>query len=210
MILHAVGVVASIISLFLMRYFGRRPIFISGTSVAAFCMFAVAIISTAAPGNRSALRAAVAFVMFYEASYSFSIGPCSWTVASEIPSNRLRSQTMGVAMGINFLAGRLVTFTLPYFFNPQHLGWVPKIGFLWGPVNLCFPINQTNSRILTLWLVLFLPETKGRTLEEMDELFGNKVRAWNFKSYQLVGLNNTIEVQQKLHEKVQVENRECG
>jgi len=103
-------------------------------------------------------------VNIYLGAYSYSIGPIAWVAAGEIPSNRLRSMTLGLAMSITFLFAWLTTFTLPYFFNPQHLGWGPKIGWIWGPVNL----------ILLIWLIFFLPETKHRTLEECNFLLKTK------------------------------------
>jgi len=157
-VLQVVAVVMATVGLFLNRIFGRRTLFISGASITTATMFIVAIIWTAGGSNHTAIqgRAIVAMVNIYLGAYSYSIGPIAWVAAGEIPSNRLRSMTLGLAMSITFLFAWLTTFTLPYFFNPQHLGWGPKIGWIWGPVNL----------IMLIWLIFFLPETKHRTLEE--------------------------------------------
>jgi sugar porter (SP) family MFS transporter len=159
-VLQCVAVIAASIGLVLNKFLGRRTLFISGATITTITMFLVAIIWTAGGSDHTAAqgKAIVAMVNIYLAGYSYSIGPIAWVSAGEIPSNRLRSVTLGLAMGITFLFAWLTTFTLPYFFNPQHLGWGPKIGWIWGPVNL----------IMLIWLIFFLPETKGRSLEESN------------------------------------------
>jgi sugar porter (SP) family MFS transporter len=156
--LQVVAVGMAAIGLVLNRLYGRRTLFISGASITCATLFIVAIIWTAGGNTHSAAqgKAMVAMVNIYLGAYSYSIGPIAWVAAGEIPSNRLRSLTLGLAMSITFLFAWLTTFTLPYFFNPQHLGWGPKIGWIWGPVNL----------IMLIWVIFFLPETKHRTLEE--------------------------------------------
>jgi hypothetical protein len=59
----------------------------------------------------------------------------------------------------------LTTFTAPYFINPAELGWGPKYGWIW--FASCF--------VTALWAFMFLPETKDRTLEEIDEMVSPRV-----------------------------------
>lgn len=49
-----------------------------------------------------------------------------------------------------------------------------KYGYLWAGSNV----------LCMLFFFFFMPELKGRTLEEIDELFANKVPPWKFKTYQ--------------------------
>jgi len=188
-ILKCVAVVSSVAGIFLVRYVDRRHLFMTAIGTACICMFVCAISYTVSQSATSG-KVIIGFVMIFEASYSFGIGPVSWAAASEMPSQRLRSTTMSIAMGVNFLLSWLVTFTLPYFFNPQHLGWGAKIGWLFGPANA----------IVFVWILFFLPETRNRPLEDIDEMFANKVPTWKFKRYEVVGLANAQEVQEKLYE----------
>jgi Sugar (and other) transporter len=162
-VLQCVAVIMAGVGMVLNRYFGRRTLFISGASITCATLFIVAIIWTAGGSVHTPVqgRAIVAMVNIYLGAYSYSIGPIAWVTAGEIPGNRLRSLTLGLAMSITFFFAWLTTFTIPYFFNPQHLGWGPKIGWIWGPVNL----------IMLLWVIFFLPETKGRSLEDCITLF---------------------------------------
>ena len=74
---------------------------------------------------------------------------------------------------MNFLGNWLGTFTAPYFINPASLGWSAKYGYIWAGSNF----------ILLVFTWFFLPETKDRTLEEVHEMFENKVPARKFKTY---------------------------
>jgi nitrate/nitrite transporter NarK len=81
-------------------------------------------------------------------------------VAGEIPSQRLRSYTFGLAAAAGFLGAWLITFTAPYFINPVALNWGPRYGYIWFP----------SCIISAVWVYFYLPEVKGRTLEEIDAM----------------------------------------
>lgn len=88
------------------------------------------------------------------------VAPYAWLVGGEIPSQRLRSYTFGLAAAVGFFMAWLTQFTAPYFINPASLNWGPRYGYIWFP-----------SAILTaVWVFWFLPEVKGRRLEEVDEM----------------------------------------
>lgn len=88
------------------------------------------------------------------------IATYAWLAGGEIPSQRLRSYTFGFAAAIGFFAAWLTTFTAPYFINPDALNWGPKYGYIWFPSGI----------VAAVWVWFFLPELKGRTLEEIDEM----------------------------------------
>ncbi len=92
------------------------------------------------------------------------IASYAWLAGGEIPSQRLRSYTFGLAAAIGFLGAWITTFTAPYFINPESLNWGPRYGYIWFP----------SCVIAALWVFIFLPETKGRTLEEIDEMVRNE------------------------------------
>jgi len=108
------------------------------------------------------------------------IATYAWLAGGEIPSQRLRSYTFGLAAAVGFLGAWVTTFTAPYFINPESLNWGPRYGFIWFP----------SCIVAAVWIFFFLPETKGRTLEEIDEMFDMGVSARKFKGYQCVGIEN--------------------
>lgn len=158
-----------------MRFFGRRPLLLVSSVVSALTMFGMGIAhdkgTPFAPGTGKAL---VALSIIFTWVYGFGQGPVLWAITSETPSQRLRSQTIGIANGLNFVFGWLCSFCTPYFLNPTALNWGAKYGYIWGGSNLA----------LAIWVFFFVPETKGRSLEQLDELFENRVPTWKFPSYQ--------------------------
>ncbi|KAK1779073.1 hypothetical protein QBC45DRAFT_442207 [Copromyces sp. CBS 386.78] len=85
----------------------------------------------------------------------------------------LMAKTVGTEAGINAFFGWMVSFFSPYFINSDKLNWGPTYGYIWGGSNL----------ILAVWTWVFVPETKGRSLEQLDELFEKRVGARQFSSF---------------------------
>lgn len=99
-------------------------------------------------------------------------------MGGELPNNQLRPFTYGLATALNFVGNWLGTFTAPYFINPAKLGWSAKYGYIWFGTNT----------LLVIFTLLFIPETRDRTLEEIHEMFENKVPTHKFKKYVCVGV----------------------
>ena len=95
-------------------------------------------------------------------------------MVSEIASLRLRARTQGLANIVLAVVQWLIGFIFPYMFNPDKANMGGKEGFIFG--GLSFPC------ILFLWF--YQPETRGRTYEELDEMFMAEVPARQFKKYQ--------------------------
>lgn len=107
------------------------------------------------------------------------ISTYAWLSGGELPTQRLRSHTFGLAASAGFVGAWLTTFTAPYFINPQSMNWGPRYGFIWAP----------SCAIAAAWVFFFLPEVKNRTLEEIDEMFEARLGARNFASYRCVGID---------------------
>ena len=97
-------------------------------------------------------------------------------MGGELPSQRLRSYTFGVATGISFLGAWLATFTAPYFINPSALNWGPKYGYIWFP----------SGMLAALFVYFYIPEVKDRSLEEIDEMFEARLPAKKFRGYKCI------------------------
>ncbi|KAK0636105.1 general substrate transporter [Bombardia bombarda] len=157
-----------------MRVWGRRELLVSCSIISSVMMFAIAIVYTVlGRESASAGKALVGLSIVYTWIYGLGQGPVLWALSTEMPSQRLRSQTVGTASGINFIFGWLTSFFTPYFINPDKMNWGPKYGYIWGASNLA----------LAVWAFLFVPETKGRSLEQLDELFEKGVGARKFSSF---------------------------
>jgi len=179
-ILQLCGLIGALMAPFVARMLGRKTILIFGFSVTTTTMFIVAILSTLSiHTNPDAGKSLVAMVCIYEWAYALTVGPLAWVVAGEIPSNRLRSMTFGFGMAIGFIFAWLTTFTTPYFINATALNLGGKVAWIWAPSNL----------VTLVFIIFFLPDTKGFSLEELDELFINKIPARKFSTYKIHGID---------------------
>ena len=105
----------------------------------------------------SAMLAAFLALVFF---YSFGPGVCVWLVLSELMPTRIRANGMSIALFSNqFVAWGLASAFLPL---------ANACGF--GALFLCFALFG----ILYFVTVLFIPETKGKTLEEIETLFDRR------------------------------------
>lgn len=123
------------------------------------------------------LKLIVAMSLLYLLAYNGMISSYAWVSGGELPSQRMRSYSFGLAAAGGFLGAWLATFTAPYFINPASLGWGPKYGWIWVPSCL----------IAAVFIFFFLPEVHGRTLEEIDEMFHARLPARKFRKYVCTG-----------------------
>lgn len=124
------------------------------------------------------IRCVLPFLSSYWCSQN--VAPQAYLVGGEIPNNQLRPFTYGIGTAVNFLGVWLCTFTAPYFINPAKLGWAAKYGYIWFGSNV----------VAAIFVLVFVPETRDRTLEEIHEMFEAKLRVGQFKSYVCVGVEN--------------------
>uniref|UniRef100_A0A8H7KBM5 Major facilitator superfamily (MFS) profile domain-containing protein n=1 Tax=Bionectria ochroleuca TaxID=29856 RepID=A0A8H7KBM5_BIOOC len=109
--------------------------------------------STAAGG-----KAATAMIMIYSVFWSFGLNGIPWIVSAEIFPGALRNLTGTWAALCQWLVQFVLTKALPYIFASFNYGtW-----FFFA----CWML------LATIWAFFFLPETKGKTLEEFDIIFG--------------------------------------
>ncbi|KAG0650400.1 Major facilitator-type transporter ecdD [Hyphodiscus hymeniophilus] len=171
------GLAGVIFSLSFTRYVDRRTVMIIGCSACALCQLCMAIVWTVTPGSVVAGKCVVAFIALFTFFY-VAYSPTAWLVGGELPNNQLRPFTYGLATALNFVGNWLGTFTAPYFINPAKLGWSAKYGYIWFGTNA----------LLVIFTILFVPETRDRTLEEVHEMFENKVPTHKFKTYVCTGV----------------------
>ena len=73
------------------------------------------------------------------------IAAYAWLSGGEIPSQRLRSYTFGVAAAVGFAGAWLATFTAPYFINPDSLNWGPEYSTSHPITIIPYPPPHTNT-----------------------------------------------------------------
>ncbi|KAK8016585.1 hypothetical protein PG993_014774 [Apiospora rasikravindrae] len=174
------------------RLCGRRAILMFGAVVQALAMLGMAVGPTTAmaQSNQDAVRGSViAFTGLYMFAYNAFVGNASYPAATEMVSTRLRAWTVGSATSLGYLLAWLTGFCSPYFINPENLNWGAKYAYIWAASNL----------FCLVFFYLCVPETKNRTLEEIDELFANQVSVRNFKKYETTILDKAMRTVQEQH-----------
>ncbi|KAL4805907.1 general substrate transporter [Aspergillus unguis] len=163
---------------------GRRAILILGAIACGLCQLGSAIAATVSPESYATGQALVALTALFMFFYNGCVGAASYPVATELVSSRLRAWTVGSATSLGYLLAWLTNFCTPYFINPENLNWGAKYGYIWAGSNA----------VCVVFFYFFIPEMKGRSLEELDEIFAARVPARKFKKFQcLIGEAARIE-----------------
>ncbi|KAF8440307.1 sugar transporter [Boletus edulis BED1] len=164
----AVGPVANLFFIaFILDWIGRKkPLIVGAGSFVVLYSILAALVASFPPGeaqNLSAQKAAIATIFLMSIMFSLSFGPVSWVLASEVFPTRTRSIGTSVATCANWLFNVLISETSPI--GMANVGW---------KFYLLFVFLNAVDLIL---IVIFFPETKGKSLEEMGVVFGDEVDA---------------------------------
>ena len=153
-----VNVLMTIVSMRLIDRVGRRPLLLVGISGMVVTLGVLGLIFHVSGHTGALAWLAVISMMVYVASFAISLGPIFWLLISEIYPLKIRSSTEGLAATFNWGSNLLVTLT--FLTLVQALG-ASRTFWLYG----LFAIAA--------WLFSYyrVPETKGRTLEEIEEFW---------------------------------------
>ncbi|KAE8415273.1 MFS general substrate transporter [Aspergillus pseudocaelatus] len=161
----------NIISWWLIDRVGRHPVTFWPLFVQMVFLFIIG--GRATQDSSKALTGAIVFLLLWCFVFNIGLAAMAYTIASEVPTARLRIKTVSIGLAAQNAFFVMWAFVLPYLFNPDKLNLGDKISFIYaGLTVLCL-----------VYLYFFLPETGGRTYEELDELFMKKVPAREFKGY---------------------------
>lgn len=95
-------------------------------------------------------------------------------VAGEVSAVRLRAKSMAIGFGFNYFFSTVWNVAIPYLYNIDEANLGGKIGWIFAGMG-AIALVTIHSEI---------PETKGRSFEELDEMFNEKVRTRAFRKYQ--------------------------
>jgi MFS transporter, SP family, xylose:H+ symportor len=159
-IVGAVNLTFTVVAILTVDRFGRRPLQIIGALVMAVSM---GTLGTAFwLGGRGML--ALIAMLVYTAGFAVSWGPVTWVLLSEIFPNQIRGKAMALAVAVQWIANYLVSWTFPILDNNPYLVSHFKHGFAYW-------IYGVMGVFAALFMAKMVPETKGRTLEQMEALW---------------------------------------
>lgn len=148
---------------------GRRNLLLIGSLGMCVSDFIISIVGVAT-NSASANKVLVAFACIFIAFFASTWGPICWVIVGEIFPLQVRAKSIALATASNWLFNFAIAYATPYLVDPgtnsANLG--SKVFFIWGGCNL-----------IGLIFVFFLVyETKGFTLEEIEELYNAVPNAW--------------------------------
>ncbi|KAJ9138582.1 General substrate transporter [Coniochaeta hoffmannii] len=178
---QVVGVIGCAFGVLMFDVAGRRPLFIYGSVVCAFLLYLASGFGRIQDPNPSEVHTLLACFMTLPAFTRISASNNAFLTGAEIGGVKMRKKTMAFGTACDVLAAFLVTFVTPYLL--PHMG--SNIGWIFGSV----------AAFSVVWGFFFFPELKGRSLEEVDELFEvPHLKAWRFKDYETHGTGRVIRV----------------
>jgi len=140
--------------------YGRKPLMIIGALGMAVAMFALGFVFfTEATGYL-----ALGCMMLYVASFALSWGPITWVLLSEMFPNKIRGKAMAIAVAAQWIANYFVSLTFPMMDDNSYLTEQFNHGFAYW-------IYGVMSLLAMFFVLKLVPETKGKTLEEMENLW---------------------------------------
>jgi len=147
----AVNLVFTIVALFTIDRYGRRFLLLTGVAGLVLIYAVLGAFYRLHLQGKPMLLLVLAAI----ACYAVSLAPVTWVVIAEIFPNRLRSSAMSVAVTALWTACFLLTYTFPLL-----NAWLGATGTFWTYAAVCLAG--------VVYLYHRLPETKGKTLEEIE------------------------------------------
>lgn len=175
LIMNIVNVIMTIPGIALVEIAGRRNLLLWGAIGMSVSEFIVASVGTALPDSFAANKTLIAFSCTFIASFAATWGPLAWVVVGEIYPLRVRAKSVAICAASNWLFNFAIAFATPYLVDsgPGNADLKSKVFFIWGSCTfLCL-----------VFVYFFIYETKGLTLEQIDELFDTVPSARHSKKF---------------------------
>ena len=160
-IMGIVNILFTLVAIFTVEKWGRKPLLIYGSIGMALGAAGVAI------SNMCALSPLVSVVsiMVYSASFMFSWGPICWVLISEIFPNTIRGAAVAIAVAFQWIFNFIVSSTFVPMYNMQLPG-MENFGHIFA-----YALYGVLCIVAALFVWKMVPETKGKTLEDMNKLW---------------------------------------
>ncbi|KAE8147993.1 general substrate transporter [Aspergillus avenaceus] len=162
-IFNIIQMIASIICFLLIEKLGRRPLAIAGAFGMASAYIIIAVLSGTYSANwaanMSAGWACVAMAFIFVFLYGISYSPLGWALPSEVFSTTSRSKGVALSTCVIWVSDFIVGLI-----TPSMLSDIEYKTYVFFAV-MCF--------VAGVWAFIFVPETSGKSLEEIDALFGD-------------------------------------
>ncbi len=156
----AVNLGFTVVAIWVVDKLGRKPLMIAGSAGMGICLAAIGL---------AAMRQSIGpwlllFMLGYIVCFALSVGPVTWVLLSELFPNQIRGRAMAVATFALWLANFVVSQTFPMM---DGNAWLVE------RFNRGFPflLYAFFCLVLVVLVIRWVPETKGRSLEEIERMW---------------------------------------
>ena len=172
-VMGVVNILFTLVAVFTVEKLGRKPLLISGSLGMAVGAFGVALTF----GHQGLEMLTMISIMVYAASFMFSWGPICWVLIAEIFPNTIRGGAVAIAVAFQWIFNFIVSSSFVPMFNMQvkHgdllYGVLPETAAVEFGHWFTYGLYGTVCLLAALFVWRIVPETKGKTLEDMSRLW---------------------------------------
>ena len=159
-VVGAANVVFTVVAIVTVDKLGRKPLLIAGALVMAAAMIALGCLFNAKVVGLGALVAVVVYI----AGFAFSWGPVTWVLLAEMFPNSIKGKGLGLAVAAQWLANWVVSTSFKVLDGNSTLNAMFNHGFAYW-------IYGAMSVLAALFVIRYVPETKGRSLEAIQDIW---------------------------------------
>ncbi len=161
-----VNITFTLVAVFTVEKLGRKPLLIWGSIGMAAGAMGVAI-SNLVDGVNPIIP--VVSIMVYSASFMFSWGPICWVLIAEIFPNTIRSAAVAIAVAFQWIFNFIVSSTFVPMYNMSLGDMGDRFGHMFA-----YALYGVICIVAAWFVYTLVPETKGKTLEDMTNLWRNR------------------------------------
>lgn len=178
-ILGVVNFASTFVGIYIIDRFGRRKCLLTGSACMFVCFIIYAVLgsvhlykngyddltNTYKPTGNAMIFITCLYIFFFASTWAGGV----FCIVSETYPLRIRSKAMSVASAANWMWGFLISFFTPFITSAIHFYY----GFVFAGCLL----------FSFFYVYFFVCETKGLTLEEVDELYAQNIQPWKSSSW---------------------------
>jgi MFS transporter, SP family, xylose:H+ symportor len=154
------NVVFTVIAILTVDRLGRKPLLVIGAIIMAISMLALGFLFNAKAVGLGALIAVVAYI----GGFALSWGPVVWVLLAEMFPNSIKGKALAIAVAAQWIANLFVSWSFKVLDGNSTLNALFNHGFSYW-------VYGAMSVLAALFVIRFVPETKGRTLESIQDLW---------------------------------------
>lgn len=176
-VLGIVNFASTFVALYTVDKFGRRKCLLGGSASMAICFVIFSTVGVTSlypngkdqPSSKAAGNVMIVFTCLFIFFFAISWAPIAYVIVAESYPLRVKNRAMAIAVGANWIWGFLIGFFTPFITS--------AIGFSYGYVFMgCLVFSF-------FYVFFFVCETKGLTLEEVNEMYVEGVKPWKSGSW---------------------------